>query len=99
MEYRIKFEEAMKNTPYESLSLTSDIGIGFVKGIDYLSKSQQERIKELEEGLAEMRIKAMELMDHCLENKYLSDEDETDGQIEFNETCSKSLELLTKNKK
>ena len=62
---------------------------------DELSASKN-RIKELEEGLTEMRIKAMELMDHCLENKYLDDEDETEGQVEFNVACSKSLDLLTK---
>jgi hypothetical protein len=55
----------------------------------------KEQNKQLSEALTNLQKEAEDLMEFCIDRKYLDNEDLTDGQLLFDEAVFKSKEALT----
>lgn len=67
-------------------------------GLSYKLDTAESELKQAKEALSELSKEAEDLMDFCIDRKYLDNEDKTDGQILFDTALIKAKKLLTPKK-
>lgn len=90
--------ETLKIENKELQQKLSDNGDSSLDWLELRNKLKQtEAINtELLKGIENLKKEAEDLMDFCIDRKYLDLEDETDGQVSFNKAILKAKSLLSK---